>query len=497
MDGSNPHADFGGTVTGARFVGRESELRAIANRVFGAGGFGSIAVVGLPRIGKTSLVSEAIRRAEENSSIWRKTIVVRLNVGTVDSIGSLFRSLIEDLRDTLRERGFHDDLIDRRIAEAINTPDLDFGAVRRVFKAIRQADIRPVCILDEFDAGRRVFEDTPQCFHWLRELCSNPEFKAAVVIVAKRRLQDVARLAGHESDYWANVLLTLPLKPLLDGDVSEFIARLEEEGVGLSNANRTQLLALCGGHPYLLDAFAYHAWNLIDRGGETSVDWIEATCGTLLYEYFEQVSTVLEDGPMLSTAVQVFVGPQWDVTPGDLDALYELGIAVRDEDGLPRAFSREFEEYLRLAERDIDVWSLWRETEQVLRKVLELHLERAFGTNWSDELCKARPKHRAAVESWQEKREKERSRFGPRAETSLLAYTYPMDLFELMVIDWMRLGAPLLGPDKQSWALKFRVLSRVRIPLAHNRERAVSEGERDQARGICQEILDLYSTFNV
>ena len=50
----NPYADFGGTRTDARFIGRESELRMIASRVFGAGGYGSVAVIGLPRVGKSS-----------------------------------------------------------------------------------------------------------------------------------------------------------------------------------------------------------------------------------------------------------------------------------------------------------------------------------------------------------------------------------------------------------------------------------------------------------
>ena len=65
-----------------------------------------------------------------------------------------------------------------------------------------------------------------------------------------------------------------------------------------------------------------------------------------------------------------------------------------------------------------------------------------------------------------------------------------------MVTDWTKLGAPLFGNDKQSWAVKFDVLSKVRTPLAHNREEAVSDGERDQAKGICQEILDLYRKFS-
>ena len=504
MERANPYADFGGTVTGTRFIGREAELRTIASRVFGAGGFGSIAVVGLPRIGKTSLVSEAIRRAEARADAGRadagRMIVVRSNVGAADSIDGLFKGLLEGLVEGVRDRERGNYLLElekleKQVGEVLASPVVDFNGVRAVFKVLRRAEMRPVWVLDEFDAGRRVFENAPQCFHWLRELCSNPEFKAAVVLVAKRRLQDVARLAGHESDYWANVLMTLPVKPLSALDVASFFSRLDAEGVSLGGAERAEVLSLCGSHPYLLDAFGYYAWDHVEQGGRIGIEWIGIACGMLVRDYFQQIATVLDDGRMLSKAVQVIVGPQWDVTAEDAEALCELGVLLRDEDGVLRGFSRTFEDHLRVVERSVDIWPLWRDTERVLREALQRHLERAFGADWPDALGKARASCGKLIASCREKQARERKRFGARAESSLLAYTYPGELHQLMSADWKRLGEPLLGSDRQGWAVKFTVLAKVRTPLAHNREEAVSDGEREQARGICQEILELYDRF--
>ena len=496
MERLNPYADFGAPVTGTRFVGRENELRTIATRIFGAGGFGSIAVIGLPRIGKTSLVSEAIRRAEESSPILRRTVVVHSNVGAAESVDSLFRFLIDDLADSVRERGLGEDLLDKRIADAIAAPVVGYGMVRAVFKTLRRAEIRPVWVLDEFDAGRRVFENSPHCFHWLREICSNPQFKAAVVLVAKRRLQDVARLAGQESDYWANVLMTLPLKPLPASDVLTFLSNLKDEGVALNDMEQKQVTALCGGHPYLLDAFAFDAWNLVDGGGQINGEWIDKTCGRLLHDYLEQVSSVLADGPMLSKAVQVFVGPQWDITSADVDALCDLGIALRDKEGMLRGFSPTFVEYLRIVERNVDFWQLWRETECVLRETLEQLLRNKYGPDWPEALCKDKSHLRTLVEECKERQVSEQNRFGPDVEASLLAYTYPKQLYELMVTDWKKLGEPLLGRDKTVWAREFDLLSKVRTPLAHNRGEIVGDGERTKAKGTCETILDLSRKFN-
>ena len=492
MARSNPYADFGGTVTEARFIGREAELRTIGSRVFGTGGFGSIAVVGLPRIGKSSLVSEAIRRAESRS-VELRTVVVRANVGEFSSVGELFRRLVEDLAEGIDDGRLGNDEINQRMAKALAQRDIDFSVVRAVFRSLRRADVRPVCVLDEFDAGRRLFKETPQCFHWLRELCSSPEFKAALVIVAKRRLQEVARLAGHESDYWANVLMTLALKPFFDPDVAKFFATLEREGVSLETAEQDEVLALCGGNPYLLDGFAFHAWEHVEQGGRIGSEWIRDRGGELVRDYLPQVSTVLQDGPLLSKAVQAIVGPQWNVTREDIDALCELGV-LREDSGELRGFSRTFEDHLRLIGRDIDIWPLWRDTERAMRDVLERHLDQVYGSNWPARLIKSRPKLRSMIEACQEKRERERRLFGSAA-SSLLAYTYPMELYTLMAANWPHFAEPFLGPDKRAWATKFSVLAKVRTPLAHNREEAVNEAERVQAEGVCREVLQRYEDW--
>lgn len=489
---SNPYADFGGVRTDTRFIGREAELRMITSRVFGAGCYGSVAVIGLPRVGKSSLVFEAIRRAEARSG-ERRTVVVRMNVGEFVTVGELFRRLVEDLVEGIEDQGLGNGEIARRATQALGQEETDFSAVRAVFRSLRRADVRPVCVLDEFDAGRCLFGRTPQCFHWLRELSSNPAFKAALVIVAKRRLQEVARLAGHESDYWANVLMTLTLKPFLASEVDRFFAALDGEGVALGEAERRDVLALCGGNPYLLEGVAFHAWERVEQGQRIDIEWLRTTGGALVRDYLLQVSTILRDGPMLSKAVQVLVGPQWDVTTEDVAALCELGVLYED-DGKLRGFSRTFEDHLRVEGREIDIWPLWRETERALREVLERNLEQLYGSRWPDGLTKSRPKFRPRIEEWRRQRDRERRTIG-RASASLLAYTYPADLFQLMAVDWKRLAEPLLGSAKQDWDTNFKVLAKVRNPLAHNRAEAVTKADRLQAEGVCRAILERYEKW--
>lgn len=198
---------------------------------------------------------------------------------------------------------------------------------------------------------------------------------------------------------------------------------------------------------------------------------------------------------MLSKLVQVLVGPQWDVTQEDVTALREIG-ALREEDGVLHGFSPAFEDHLRVVDLGIDTWSLWRDTERVLRDVLERNLESKFGPEWPVALGKAHGRLGPVIEECRKKRNREQQKFGfSNAESSLLSYSYPTELYQIMASDWTHLGEPLLGKDRQGWSMKFTILSKVRTPLAHNRTESVDEGERKQAEGICREILNRSREF--
>lgn len=492
---SNPFADYGTVISGERFIGRRDDLRLVADRVFGEGAFGSLAVTGLPRIGKTSLLAEAVRLAEPKLKPLR-AVVIREDVGAFASIDELFHSLVRALIDSLRERGLLTEKVESRAAQALESHPITWERVRGVFQKVREAGIRAVCILDEFDAGRYLFEDTPQVFHWLRGLCSDPAFKAAFVLVSKRPLPDVAHLAGFKSNYWANVLTTMTVRPFDLADMDTFQARLAAFGVEVGPDTSREIEAICGRHPYLLDTYAFHAWERVSRHEDLTPSWFRSAMREDARSYFQQVTTVLRDGPRLDDLIQVFAGPQRDLTPDDVQDLRDYGVLGDDGGSRLRAFSQGFEEYLRFIEYSVDIWPLWRDTERALRSYLETLLTQEFGNSWPVALKKARPKLVTLIEGCEEKMHKEQKRFGQHAASTILAYSYPMDLYNIMAADWTALGEPLLGRDKQRWAVNFALLSKVRTPLAHNRDEAVEEGERGQAEGICRQILQRYDQWN-
>ena len=54
---NNPFSGYGGIVYGEKFIGRRDSLRQLEQRILGEN-YGNLAIVGLPRIGKSSLAWE-------------------------------------------------------------------------------------------------------------------------------------------------------------------------------------------------------------------------------------------------------------------------------------------------------------------------------------------------------------------------------------------------------------------------------------------------------
>ena len=79
--------------------------------------------------------------------------------------------------------------------------------------------------------------------------------------------------------------------------------------------------------------------------------------------------------------------------------------------------------------------------------------------------------------------------FGNRASQNLIDFTYPQDLFAIIFAEWNSFK-DTFGRDKPYWDQRAQLLSKIRNPLAHNRDESLRAFERQIAEGYCNEILD-------
>ena len=101
---------------------------------------------------------------------------------------------------------------------------------------------------------------------------------------------------------------------------------------------------------------------------------------------------------------------------------------------------------------------------------------------------KAHPNLIPVFESCRESQRRESSAFGSRASGNLIDFTYPRDLFSIMFAEWS-LFRPVLGKDKAHWDARATLLSKLRNPLAHNRDWMLHEHERKLGEVYCAKLL--------
>ena len=171
---TNVFADYGSVVSGARFLGRSEELRRLRTRLLAEGAYASIALVGMPRVGKTSLVEEFVRTSPACVGT-SPLVVVRVEVGTVSSVSELFAEIGTDLKEQLERLRLWDESLQEGWRQVKDAADDDaFRRLRRLLKLVKKTNARVICVMDEFDSVRRLFSSAPQRFHWIRELAATP-----------------------------------------------------------------------------------------------------------------------------------------------------------------------------------------------------------------------------------------------------------------------------------------------------------------------------------
>jgi hypothetical protein len=71
-----------------------------------------------------------------------------------------------------------------------------------------------------------------------------------------------------------------------------------------------------------------------------------------------------------------------------------------------------------------------------------------------------------------------------------------MELWNIIAHEWNEF-APLLKRDKNYWQQRFSLISKIRTPLAHNRENVIQDSDRDEAEGACKRILECVENLSL
>lgn len=488
----NPFSDYGNIINGNRFIGRKDDLKVIERRTLYPKEGGNLAIIGEPRIGKSSLVWKAVMD-KKDELIARRLLSIWLNLANFDTSAIFFRALVTECYDKLADLGWLNESIIRTKERALEDElswSEGYGRMQRFFEKIKQAEIRILFILDEFDHARILFKNDISGFQGLRELSYRPEWRVNFITTSRRTIRNIEMQTDAISTL-DGIFHKHYLSMFTQDTMEAYFFRLSKF-ISLNNEVKNKIEFYCGRYPFLLEMLGYELVEYYFDNQSTDIDLSAKAVEHALLDQYDRLIELMKEDNTLTKLLQILFGPVVDVLQTEVDDFLRYGLIQEHQDGFYTAFSQHFQLYLQVIERTVDLWAIWKDTERALRTVIVEKMLNKYGENWIVELEK-KANIKNMFDECRRMQQKEEQSFGNRASKSLLDFTYPKQLFELVLTksEWNDTFKSIFGKDKQYWEQRAQLLSKIRNPLAHNREQVIYEYERKVATGYCEEILQV------
>lgn len=511
----NPFADFGAIVHGQRFAGRKKELNAIAQRVLGDT-YGNLAIMGLPRIGKSSLAWQGIMTKKEEL-VLRKALPVFFQSGSCHNASIFFKQIVISLHDEMQIT-FNDDKYIRFaspvVDEILKADESSFSlAVMKYYKIVKRLGYKIIYILDEFDSVQSIFDVAD--FQLLRELSYNPDTKLCLVTCSRKTIQEIEAKNGAISNFYGT-FKDLRLGMYDDDDMVEYWNRASI--FNFSEAYMKSVEYHVGRHPYLLDLLNDYCVRTETYDFEDNTNDVVATIKLQLWNQLQSIIDTLNHEKIFDKAIQLILGPVYNVTKIQEERLlkYEfikvvdnstkvdlLGrlVGARTEEGSYICFSDYFtllldQEFIA----NVDYWSLWTDTEKKIRELIKIYTQDStiFSSDWETEI----QAKFGDSKDWSDKFKQllstrtKTKRIFPSASSNLIDYTLTTDMYNVfMAKAWNDWFGKVFSGTKKEWAAKFNFLAEIRNPMAHNNREFISQDQILKAEEYCNEILRTISEW--
>lgn len=507
----NPVADYGTIVCGCRFVGRKYEIQQIEQRVLGST-YGNLAIMGLPRIGKSSLAWQAIMEKKEEL-VKTNTIPIFFQVGSCNSAADFYKqfiSLVHDEIEFVCEDERYEKFSAKLLADVSSTCECAelIPYTQKYFKLIKRLGYKIIYILDEFDSVQNIFKVAD--FQTLREISTKPDTKICIVTCSRKTIQDIESIDGAISNFYGT-FSEIRLGMFDDDDMVAYWQRVKSD-IQLSRVYMDNVEFCVGRHPFLLDMYNDYCF----RNNNFSVSDINKIeeIKLQLWHQFASIQDTLSNEKLLDKAIQLVLGPAYDVTKLEEERLLKyqfirkvdneektrilgklVGPASDDINQSYVCFSNYLTIYFdRQHWESIDYWPLWTDTEKAIRRLIKYYIEETFSNDWETDIEAKYGSSNDWLTRFNDlKRTRRTSLLSfPQASNNLIDYTLTRDMYNVFMAkawtDWF--GNVFVG-KKNDWATKFNYLADIRNPMAHNNREFISQEQIQKATNYCEEISRL------
>lgn len=497
---NNPFASAGTAVQGDAFVGRSSEIRDLSERLLGKE-FGNVAIVGIPKVGKSSLMQEALfsranelwetnrfivtwytlkRPSENDSKAEKRAIFLRL-------VSEVYRFLKvhkqQELLESLEEYYC-----------VIKEPNVIWSEFEQnilyFFEEIVYANIRVIFCIDEFDYSKDLLGESE--YELLREISYRNSNKIAIVTTSRRSIYDIEHYSGGGSNFYGT-FENIYLKPFTEEEhylQCNLISDISDDDI-------LNLYDCHGGHPYI---------NALVLKNYTSIKDLQASfykTNQDILMYYNDLFYVLDKDDLADKVDKLYCGFTDGVTETQESYIYNCyGIFKQDSEGNTIPFCATFDNVLRQRYRENPFSLTWPEAERAIRKSISYAMTEEYGDEdlslWVDEIEDFPGLNRNQFNKWKKQMADEKSQYRARASRNIIDQLYPIDYPFFFKIFWTEYLKPIFGQDLPYWEenLKF-IAFKIRNPEMHSRKNLINPEEQQKATLICQKIIECVRKYKL
>lgn len=285
---------FGISIKTPDFVGRQREIGLISKRVLSYGQ--SVALIGDPRIGKTSLLNY-IADPSNSKSLFKKeasNITVRYidaqMLGDGITQADFWKLALQPLATIITSAKY-----DKSLSKAFSAcKPGKFGSfvLEELFRQMQMVGLHLIVILDEFDAilNRRLLNHA-EYYGCLRTLASR--YSSAFTLIIASRLPSYAlnektdEFSGTGSPFF-NIFNEIVLGPFKVNDTNKLLARAKGR---FTKTEHEFIIRVTGGHPFLLQVASSALWEAYEDSLKPKIR-IEHICKELILAGADTLSNI-------------------------------------------------------------------------------------------------------------------------------------------------------------------------------------------------------------
>lgn len=522
----------GKIVYGDRFVGRDNLLSEMRDSVLSLND--NLAVMGMPRVGKSSLVWQCFMYHKEEVIENDYMIPVFCETGSVSSekdyIDLFFTASYNCILELVNNKQYiqinkvYDTHLkgDYQSYKKATTQTDENNAIKSFYKHLKSvAGYSVILILDEFDHVHDFL--TLRGFQLLREISYNPDSGVCIVTTSRKSIKEIEPLNAHISNFHGT-FEHMYVGMYNQDDLDAFWSRIEDS-LGIPGNVKNQINDMVGGHPYFTDLCCLHYYS-----NEKEDNILNQGLKLKLFNEFSQIISILERDNLLKPAIQIVVGPLLENIPdttiirmkewgfikevSNKEKANILGASSFEDDNddnvyilFGSLFSRLFYAKYLL---DTPYWPLWGETENKLRGIVKIFVSQKYGEEW----CSRIKEENKYNDEWLGRFISMENRYYENKDLpiysgykSIIDFAETGQLYHLFIRKYWNVAfanifkatvKDIKDAQKnntqvdafQCWQKRFTTLIVLRRPYAHNNSQYITEEDISTAKFFCHETLD-------